>query len=182
MERRGSCPWEVAPTSYAERPGQPGPALSNLRAVSCDRSWPTRLAPLFKAGVLPRLPRCPQPRGPSSFWALPSKGRCMLSPGPRDCRLPLRAPGSSPQRSSRSPGPASPALPPGSANPGPPRAPDASRPPSAEAILARPDPRAPTTSPLSVSAGAHGALWNAPSRPPAQLCPGRARRRGCLPA
>lgn len=161
-----------------ERPGQPGPALSNLRAAgdSCDRSWPTRLAPLFKAGVLPRLPRCPQPRGPSSpSWALPSKGRAMPSPGPRDCRpLPLSGgAGIQPQRSSRSPGPASPALPPGSANPGPPRAPGRLASSfSVEAILARPDPRAPTTSPLSVSAGAHGGLWNVPSRPPAQALPG----------
>ncbi|KAG5211666.1 hypothetical protein R6Z07M_004347 [Ovis aries] len=98
----------------------------------------------------------------------------MPSPGPRDCRpLPLSGAGVQPQRSSRSPGPASPALPPGSANPGPPRAPGRLASSfSVEAILARPDPRAPTTSPLSVSAGAHGALWNVPSRPPAQALPG----------
>ena len=98
----------------------------------------------------------------------------MPSPGPRGCRpLPLSGAGVQPQRSSRSPRPASPALPRGSANPGPARAPGRLASSfSVEAILARPDPRAPTTSPLSVSAGAHGDLWNVPSRPPAQALPG----------
>lgn len=119
--------------------------------------------------------RRPQPRGPSSpSWALPSKGCAMPNPGLRGCRpLPLSGAGVQPQRSSRSPRPAYPALPRGSANPGPARAPGRLASSfSVEAILARPDPRAPTTSPLSVSAGAHGDLWNVPSRPPAQALPG----------
>ncbi|KAJ1078373.1 hypothetical protein K5549_018726, partial [Capra hircus] len=93
-------------------------------------------------------------------------------PGVRACTV-IGECGQGFQRHSRSPGPASPALPPGSANPGPPRAPGRLASSfSVEAILARPDPRAPTTSPLSVSAGAHGGLWNVPSRPPAQALPG----------
>ena len=136
-----------------------------------------------RQGSLPYLSRCPpappalptQPRGPSSPpWALPGKGRAMPSPGPRGCRpLPLSGAGVQPQRSSRSPGPASPALPRGSANPSPPRAPgrlESSF--SVEAILARPDHCAPTASQLPVSAGAHGDLWNVPARPPAQALPG----------
>ncbi|KAB0361702.1 hypothetical protein FD754_005858 [Muntiacus muntjak] len=102
----------------------------------------------------------------------------MPSPGPRGCRpLPLSGSGVQPPRSSRSPGPASPALPRGSANPSPPRAPgrlESSF--SVEAILARPDPCAPTASPLPVSAGAHGDLWNVPARLPAQVLP-----RACPP-
>nr|XP_020738983.1 homeobox protein notochord [Odocoileus virginianus texanus] len=98
----------------------------------------------------------------------------MPSPGPRGCRpLPLSGAGVQPPRSSRSPVPATPALPRGSANPSPPRAPgrlESSF--SVEAILARPDPCAPTASPLPVSAGAHGDLWNVPARPPAQALPG----------
>uniref|UniRef100_A0A8C6DI82 Notochord homeobox n=1 Tax=Moschus moschiferus TaxID=68415 RepID=A0A8C6DI82_MOSMO len=92
----------------------------------------------------------------------------MSSRGPRGCRpLPLSGAGLQPQRSSRSPRPASPA------DPGPPRAPGRLATSfSVEAILARPDPRAPTTSPLSVSAGARGDLWNVPSRPPAQALSG----------
>uniref|UniRef100_A0A8C9BQA0 Notochord homeobox n=1 Tax=Phocoena sinus TaxID=42100 RepID=A0A8C9BQA0_PHOSS len=92
----------------------------------------------------------------------------MPSPGQRGCRPPA-TPGARVQRprTSCSPAPASPA------GPGPPRATgrlESSF--SVEAILARPDRRAPAISSLSVSAGAAGGLWTAPARPPAPALPG----------
>ncbi|KAJ8781356.1 hypothetical protein J1605_011340 [Eschrichtius robustus] len=103
----------------------------------------------------------------------------MPSPGQRGCRPPatsgaqVQRPRSSCSPAPASPAPASPALPRRSAGPGPPRATgrlESSF--SVEAILARPDHRAPAISPLSVSAGAAGGLWTAPSRPPAPVLPG----------
>ncbi|XP_007109733.1 homeobox protein notochord [Physeter macrocephalus] len=94
--------------------------------------------------------------------------------GQRGCRPPATS-GARVQRprSSCSPAPASPALPRRSASPAPPRA--AGRLESSfsvEAILARPDRRAPAISPLSGSAGAAVGFWTALSRPPAPVLPG----------
>eukprot|EP00069_Balaena_mysticetus_P002640 bmy_16180T0 len=103
----------------------------------------------------------------------------MPSPGQRGCRPPatsgarVQRPRSSCSPAPASPAPASPALPRRLAGPGPPRATgrlESSF--SVEAILARPDHRAPAVSPLSVSAGAAGGLWTASSRPPAPVLPG----------
>ncbi|TKC36590.1 homeobox protein notochord [Monodon monoceros] len=103
----------------------------------------------------------------------------MPSPGQRGCRPPatsgarVQRPRSSCSPAPASPAPASPALPRRSAGPGPPRATgrlESSF--SVEAILARPDRRAPAISSLSVSAGAAGGLWTAPARPPAPALPG----------
>ncbi|XP_026987823.1 homeobox protein notochord [Sagmatias obliquidens] len=102
----------------------------------------------------------------------------MPSPGQRGCRPPatsgarVQRPRSSCSPAPASPAPASPALPRRSAGPGPPCATgrlESSF--SVEAILARPDRRAPAISSLSVSAGAAGGLWTAPARPPAPALP-----------
>uniref|UniRef100_A0A8D1EHR4 Protein-lysine N-trimethyltransferase SMYD5 n=1 Tax=Sus scrofa TaxID=9823 RepID=A0A8D1EHR4_PIG len=98
----------------------------------------------------------------------------MPSLEPRGCRL-LAPPatGVQPPRSDCSPPRAIPALPRSSAGPGAPRAParlESSF--SVEAILARPDPRWPAASPLSVPPGAAAGLWTAPPRPPVRILPG----------
>ncbi|XP_047635165.1 homeobox protein notochord [Phacochoerus africanus] len=98
----------------------------------------------------------------------------MPSLEPRGCRL-LAPPatGVQPPRSDCSPPRAIPALPRSSAGPGAPRAParlESSF--SVEAILARPDPRGPAASPLSVHSGAAAGLWTAPPRPPVRILPG----------
>uniref|UniRef100_A0A8C3W8P4 Notochord homeobox n=1 Tax=Catagonus wagneri TaxID=51154 RepID=A0A8C3W8P4_9CETA len=99
----------------------------------------------------------------------------MPSLEPRGRRL-LAAPttGVQPPRSGCSPPRPTPALPSCSAGPGAPRAPGRLASSfSVEAILARPDPRGPAASSLSVPAGAAAAgLWTAPPRPPVRILPG----------
>ncbi|XP_036903726.1 homeobox protein notochord [Sturnira hondurensis] len=86
----------------------------------------------------------------------------MPGPGEDQVQLP---------RSGCSPAPRSSALHPGSADLGRSRAPRPRESFSVEAILARPKPRAPAASPLSVSACAASGIWMAPSRSLAPVLP-----------
>lgn len=170
------------------RPGQPGSALSNLRAAgdSCDRSWPTRLAPLFKAGVLPRLPRCPHsPEAPAPLLG-PFRARAAPCPAPgrgAAGRSLFRAPGSSPRAPAALPGPRPPRCRAALQIQAHPARPDASSPPFPlrpswpDLTPARPPPPR-CQSPLAPT----GTSGTCPPGLPPRLCPARAHRRGCPPA
>ncbi|KAL2774069.1 homeobox protein notochord [Daubentonia madagascariensis] len=96
----------------------------------------------------------------------------MPGSGPRGNRPPLSlGTGVQPPRSGSSSAPRSPALLHRPAGPGAPRAPGRLESFSVEAILARPDPRAPAASQLSGSACVFPGLWTAPSQSPVPALP-----------
>ncbi|XP_003793520.1 homeobox protein notochord [Otolemur garnettii] len=96
----------------------------------------------------------------------------MPSPGPLGSRPPLPVgAGVRPPRAGSSTAPRSPALLDRPAGGEKPRAPGRLESFSVEAILARPDPRAPAVSQLSGSAGTFQGLWTAPSQCPVPVLP-----------
>ena len=141
---------------HLPRPVPPCPAPPNLRAPAEGWAGPGQQSVPLLQGVLTRLPPSLPSIGPGQGGVMPSPVRDQIQPPCSGC----------------SPAPGSPALQGPSADLGKSHAPqDLESSFSVEAILARPKPRAPAASPLSVSACTASGTWTAPSRSLAPVLP-----------